>query len=579
MRAPRERREVKARSTISRSDKGGTGQGSTRVMNRCLLISSSERRRSCSPEGAAARSRAFMLKMADVDGRRSGDDEPSDSGRQPSAEQQAMMGTNRTSRRPSLERMLTGNLTVAPQFRQHFDLSVVRRVRMAHLARRDWRVRVLLLLEEPASSCVAQAWARVLAALVLTSCGLLLLLSSSLAEDEARQLIAVDRACSVTICADWALRAVLYLSLAIRSPVASEHSFSFSGAGGATEVLGGGRGLLWLLVSPTPRRPGPIESPACRPRLPRSQAPTRICAPPTTHAPTRRRAGGHGRVEPSHHLRNPVAQYRRAARSLRGEIPRCHRSNLCPAAATLIRHAAHLYRHPSPVQRAACELVASLRLWRLISIARHSNASHILVDVLSESISTLMVPFYMLCAAPLRSLLSRTIAWPVVRPAPLCRHSCVSSLFFGVALHYLEMEYAGDSSHIASIADGVYFMCTPTIALASPFAHSEALPYFLSGDARFPARTGGSPSPPSATETSRPSRSRGKSSRCSRSRSASSSSRCRSPSSDSRLPTRWSNATCASLWSHCRRTYCRAVRAHTAYGRNSTRSTSTDRAS
>lgn len=299
-----------------------------------------------------------MLKMADVDGRRSGDNDQSDSGSQPSAEQQATMGTSWKHRRPSLEgleRVLTVNLTGVPQFRQHFDVSVVRRVRMAHLARRDWRVRVLLLLEEPASSCVAQAWAWVLAALVLTSCGLLLLLTSSLAEDQTRHLIAVDRACSVTICADWALRAVLYLSLAIRSPMSSEGSFSFSGAGGAKEVLGGGRNLIWLLVDMVASSPLIIFAI----QWPSTDVQLGLCA------------------------------------------------------------------------RAACELVASLRLCRLISIARHSNGSHILVDVLSESIPTLMVPFYMLC---------------------------VSSLFFGVSLHYLEREYAGDSSHIASIADGVYFM-------------------------------------------------------------------------------------------------------------------------
>ena len=196
-----------------------------------------------------------MLTMADVDARRSGEENQSDAGMQPSAGELAMMGTVRTSRRPSIERLMTGSLMTVPHFRQHFDLSVVRRVRMAHLARRDWRVRVLLLLEEPASSCAAQAWARVLAALVLTSCGLLLLLTSSLDEDEARPLIAVDRACSVTICAEWALRVVLYFSLVLRSPAAAKGSFSFSGgAGGAAEVLGGGRGLLWLMVRARPHQ-------------------------------------------------------------------------------------------------------------------------------------------------------------------------------------------------------------------------------------------------------------------------------------------------------------------------------------
>tara|TARA_B110001452_G_scaffold35306_1_gene27187 strand:+ start:88 stop:966 length:879 start_codon:yes stop_codon:yes gene_type:complete len=224
-----------------------------------------------------------MLTMADVDKRHGGEANPSDSGMQPSAGQPPMMGTFRPSRRPSLERMMTGNLSIVTGFRQHFDLSVVRRVRMAHLARRDWRVRVLLLLEEPASSCAAHAWARVLGALILTSCGLLLLLTSSLDEDEARPFVALDRACSVTICAEWALRVVLYISLAFRSPAASKDSFSFSGAGGATEVLGGGRGLLWLMVRARPQPYPGLRAP--RPAARGCQQPMQrpLLAPRLTH--------------------------------------------------------------------------------------------------------------------------------------------------------------------------------------------------------------------------------------------------------------------------------------------------------
>ena len=51
---------------------------------------------------------------------------------------------------------------------------------------------------------------------------------------------------------------------------------------------------------------------------------------------------------------------------------------------------------PRLPRRVARELVASLRLLRLFSIARHYNAAKILYDVMTSSLTALLLPLYIL---------------------------------------------------------------------------------------------------------------------------------------------------------------------------------------